>query len=49
LKPHVVVWNLWIERNGEIFKDNVSLNNKLGCMIMDGIVAYGKLEWERIL
>jgi hypothetical protein len=49
LKQGVAIWSLSIERNERIFKDHACSNQKLGHMIMNGIIAYAILDWHRTL
>jgi hypothetical protein len=45
----VVVWTLWIARREMIFRNQIWFNYKVGHSIMDGVIAYGRLEWEKTL
>jgi hypothetical protein len=45
----VVVWSLWTECTDRIFRAQSCSNHTLGCMIIHGIFAFERLEWEKVL
>jgi hypothetical protein len=45
----IVVWSLWTERIDRIFRAQSCSNHTLGCIIIHGIIAYERLEWEKVL
>jgi len=44
-----MVWNTWIEWNKRVFKHQTYFNLKLGSMIMESILVYGRLEWKKLM
>jgi len=44
-----VVWSLWTDRIDRIYRAQSCSNHTIGCIIIHGIIAYERLEWEKVL